>query len=77
MDQQKREKLTEMFKTAIIYEEINLLRAQNDCMDDWQKIFRKPSKEKERGEDILNKLILDSTNHALIFANLILKMYEF
>lgn len=64
-----------MFKSAVSYEELNLVQAQNQCMKDLQKFVR-PSRLKQRGEEILNKLILDSLNHALIFANMVIQIYQ-
>lgn len=75
MDQEARQKLVEMFKSAVFYEELNLVQAQNQCMRDFQR-FVKSSKLKQRGEEILNKLILDSLNHALVFANMVIKIYK-
>ncbi len=53
-----------------------MVSAQNKCMEDWYKIFSSDSPSMRRGEEILNKLILDSMNHAIIFAALIIKIYE-
>jgi len=76
MDPQKIEKLVGMFKHAIAYEEFNLVEAQRVGLLRWRKDFPKHSRTKREGEKILNKLILDSLNHALVFANLIIKIYE-
>ena len=64
-----------MFKSAISYEEPNLVMVQNDCLSDLQKLFPKEGPQKQRCEKILAKLILDSLDHALIFANLVIKIY--
>lgn len=75
MDYQERQKLINMFKLAISYEELNLVTAQNDCLSDLQAFFPKGGLQKQRCEEILTKLILDSLEHALIFANLAIKVY--
>lgn len=76
MKPEERQKLVNMFKNAIAFEEVNIVAAQKDCLRDWRKIFAGSKKEKQKGEKILNKLILDSLNHAQIFANLVIKIYQ-
>lgn len=75
MDQRERQKLAKMFKFAISYEELNLVMVQNNCLSDLQKLFPKEGPQKQRCEEILTKLILESLDHALIFANFVIKMY--
>lgn len=76
METKERKKLVHWFKTAVNYEELNLVEAQNKCLADWYEIFPANSPSGRRGEEILNKLILDSMNHAIIFAGLIIKIYD-
>jgi len=75
MEQPERQKLVNMFKSAISYEELNLVMIQNDCLSDLQELFPEEGPQKQRCEEILTKLILDSLSHALIFANLVMKIY--